>query len=165
MEGIEVDLAINSLGEDVLVIDAIRIRNPSITYEGDEAGGSNMQALLNNMESGSSEEDTTDEGKEILLIIDNFQFTGGRVKASSPVRPGDVMDIKLPGIKLSGIGRNKGGVTPAVAVKKITEELLKEIISASAKAGVNKVIEEKKEGFLNKMREVVGSKEKEHNPE
>jgi len=164
MEGIEVDLAINSLGEDVLVIEAIRIRNPRITYEGDEAGGSNMQALLNNMESGSSESGTAD-GEEIILIIDNFEFNGGRVKASSPVRPGDVMDIKLPGIKMSGIGRNKGGVTSTVAVKKITEQLLKEIISAAAKAEVNKVIEEKKDGFMNKLREVAGSKEKTPDPD
>jgi hypothetical protein len=151
MEGIEVDLALNSLSDDVLVIEAILIHNPIINFEGDESGGSNMQTLLNNMESGSSDDGAADS-EETRIIIDRFEFSGGLVKASSPAKPGEVTDIKLPGIKMSGIGRKQGGVTPDIAVEKITNELLNEIIAAAARAGVNKVIEEKKKGFLDKLK-------------
>ena len=151
MEGIEVDLALNSLSEDVLVIEAINIHNPIINFEGDETGGSNMQTLLNNMESGSSDDGTADS-EELRIIIDRFEFSGGLVKASSPAKPGEVQDIKLPAIKMSGIGRKKGGVTPDVAVEKITKKLLEAVISAAAKAGVQKAIEKEAKGFFDKLK-------------
>ena len=151
MEGIEVDLALNSLSDDVLVIEAILIHNPIINFEGDESGGSNMQTLLNNMESGSSDDGTADS-EEHRIIIDRFELSGGLVKASSPAKPGEVTDIKLPGIKMSGIGRKQGGVTPDVAVEKITNKLLNEIIAAAAKAGVNKAIEKKTKKFFDKLK-------------
>ena len=152
MEGIEVGLNLKSLSEDVLVIDSIRIQNPVIVFEGDESGGSNMQTLLNNMESNSSDSGTA-EGEEIRIIIDRLEFSGGLVKVSSPAKPGEVTDIKLPGIKMSGIGRKQGGVTPDVAIEKITREFLNEIIAAAARAGVNKAIEKKKKSFFDKLKD------------
>lgn len=152
MEGIEVDLDIASLSEDALVIEAIRIRNPVIVFEGDADGGSNMQTLLDNMGSGSSEDVAAAGGEDTKIIIDRLEFSGGQVKATSPFKPGEVSEIKLPGIKMSGIGRKQGGVTAGVAVEKITSELIGEIINAAAKAGVNKAIEKKKKGFLDKLK-------------
>ena len=151
MEGIEVVLALSSLSEDVLVIEAIRIQNPIIAFEGDESGGSNMQTLLDNMESSSTDGGTADS-EEIRIIIDRLEFSGGLVKASSPAKPGEITDIKLPGIKMSGIGRKQGGVTLDVAVEKITKELVNEIISAAAKAGVQKAVEKKTKGFFDKLK-------------
>ena len=86
------------------------------------------------------------------MIIDRFEFSGGLVKASSEMKPGEVMDIKLPAIKISGIGRAQGGVTADVVAQKIGKELVSEIISAAAKAGVNKALEEKKKGLLDKLK-------------
>jgi len=137
MEGIEVELDLKSLSEDVLVIKSIRIHNPLIVFEGDETGGSNMQTLLDNMESGLSDGENTGS-EEIKIIIDRFEFSGGLVKASSPAKPGEVQDIKLPAIKMSGIGRKEGGVTPDVAVEKVTKKLLEAVIGAAAKAGVRR---------------------------
>jgi len=66
-----------------------------------------MQTLLDNMESGSSDGDAA-EGEDMKIIIDRFEFSGGLVKVSSPVMPGEIKDINLPAIKMSGIGRKKG---------------------------------------------------------
>jgi len=76
MEGIEVDLDIESLSQDVLVIESIRIQNPQIFFEGNSSGGSNMQTLLDNMESGTSEESGASDNKELKMIIDQFAFNG-----------------------------------------------------------------------------------------
>ena len=152
LEGIAVDLDIKTMTEDVLVIKAIQIQNPKILFEGDAGGGSNMQTLLDSIGSGGSDSDTAASGEAIKMIIDRFEFSGGLVKASSEMKPGEVMDIKLPAIKMSGIGRAQGGVTADVIAEKIGKELVSEIISAAAKAGINKAIEEKKKGFLDKLK-------------
>jgi hypothetical protein len=152
LEGISVDLDIKTVTQDVLVIKAIYIQNPKILFEGNASGGSNMQTLLDNIESGASDGDVAAGGEAMKMIIDRFEFSGGLVKASSEMKPGEVMDIKLPAIKISGIGRAQGGVTADVVAQKIGKELVSEIISAAAKAGVNKALEEKKKGFLDKLK-------------
>lgn len=152
LEGIAVDLDINSLSQDVLVIKAIVIQNPKILFEGDADGGSNMQTLLDNIESGSSDSDDESSGEATRMIIDRFEFTGGQVKASSETKPGEVTDITLPAISMSGIGRAEGGVTADVVAGRIGKKLVGEIINAAVKAGVNKALEEKKKGFLEKLK-------------
>ena len=152
MEGIEVALDIASLSQDVLVIKSIRIQNPQIVFEGDADGGSNMQTLLDNIGSGSASDSSAAGSEEKKMIIDLFDFSGAQVKASSELKPGEIADLKLPGIKMKGIGRKKGGVTPDVVAEKIAKELIEEVISAVAKAQVNKVIEEKTKGFLDKLK-------------
>jgi hypothetical protein len=151
MEGIEVDLDIESLSQDVLVIESILIQNPLISYEGDSSGGSNMLTLLDNIDSGSSEEGGTADEGELKMIVDQFSFSGGHVKAISAAKPGEVLELNLPAIKLSDIGRSKGGVTADVVVEKITKELVNGIIEAAVKAGVNEALEEKKKGFMDKL--------------
>jgi len=152
MEGIEVGLDLGSLGKDVLVVKSIRIHNPKIVFEGDADGGSNMQTLMDNINSGASGDDTGSGGEPVKMIIDRFEFSGGLIKASSEARPGETTEFKLPAINMSGIGRKQGGVTADVVAEKLTNELIGAIISAAAKAGVNKAIEEKKKSFLDKLK-------------
>jgi len=151
MEGIEVGLNIASLSEDVLITDSIRIQNPKISFEGDADGGSNMQTLLDNMESDSADESAAG-GEDKKMIIELFEFSGADVKATSDMKPGEVIEIKLPAIKMTGIGRKQGGITAAVAVEKISKKLIEKIIESAAKAGINKAIEEKTKGFLDKLK-------------
>ena len=151
MEGIEIDLDIKSMNEDVLVIESIRINNPKISFEGTASGGSNMQSLLDNIDSAPESEGGAEEGKGLKLIIDNFEFSGGVVRASSEAKPGEQLDLTLPAIKMSGIGRSQGGVTSDVAIKQITNELLNAVIVSAVKAGVSKALEEKKKGFMDKL--------------
>ena len=62
LEGISVDLDIKTVTQDVLVIKAIYIQNPKILFEGNASGGSNMQTLLDNIESGASDGDVAAGG-------------------------------------------------------------------------------------------------------
>ena len=152
MEGVEVALDIASLSQDVLVIKSIRIQNPQIVFEGDADGGSNMQTLLDNIGSDSASDSSAAGSEEKKMIIDLLVFSGGQVKASSELKPGETTDFRLPDIKMKGIGRKKGGVTPDVVAEKIAKELIEEVISAAAKAQVLKLIEEKTKGFLDKLK-------------
>ena len=164
MEGIAVELDLESLGKEVLVIEHVVIKSPVVFFEIDEAGGNNMQTLLDNMGSDSSEpaaEETgtseaateeTAEKEEFKLIIDNFAFSGGTVNAITPNKPGEVTEINMPAINMRGIGRNQGGVTPDVVAEEIFGELVNEIIKAVAKAKIDEAVEEKKKGFLDRLK-------------
>lgn len=152
MEGIEVKLELASLTKDVLVVESIRIQNPKIVYEGDADGGSNMQTLMDNIKGDSSGDGSSSAEESMKMIIDRLEFSGGLVKASSELKPGETADIKLPAIKMSGIGRKQGGVTADVVAEEITMEMISATLNAAAKAGIKKAIEKKKQGFLDKLK-------------
>jgi hypothetical protein len=151
MEGIEVDLDIQSMNDEVLVIESIRIKNPVISYEADASGKSNMQALLDGMDNAPEGDGSTSDSKASKMIIDRFEFSGALVNATSDAKPGESLELKLPALKMSGIGRSEGGVTADVVVNQIANELVNAVIAAAVKAGVNKAIEEKKKGFMDKL--------------
>ena len=153
MEGIEVGLDIQSMSQDVLVVKSIRIQNPQAVFEGDEAGGSNMQTLLDNIGDTSSKDADASEGEAMKMIIDRFEFSGGRVKASSALKPGEVVELKLPAINMSGIGRAEDGVTADVVMEQVTTKLVNAVIEAALKAEINKAVEKQKKGFMDKLGE------------
>lgn len=152
MENIAVDLDLGSIDGEVLVINSIRIQNPKISFEGKEDGGSNMQTLMENINSSASESSDETSSDELLMIINNFELSGAHVKAISEMKPGEPTEIKLPSIKMSGIGKAQGGVTAEVVAQEITHELISTVLNAAAKAGVQKAIEKKKKGFLDKLK-------------
>ena len=151
MEGIGVELDIQSMSQDVLVIKSIIIQNPQVVFEGDNAGGSNMQTLLNNIESEPTEDGEASDSAAMKMIIERFEFNGGRIKASTPAKPGEVTEFKLPAIKLSGIGRAEGGVTAEVVMQQVTTELINGVIEAALKAEITKRVEKEKQGFMDKL--------------
>lgn len=151
MEGIEIELDIQSVGKDVLVIESIQIQNPKISFEADESGGSNMQTLLDNMGTSTQGEGEPSDSKPFKMIIDRFEFSGGQINASTPAKPGEVAVLKLPAITMSGIGRSQGGVTTDVVAKEITQELVNGVIAAAVKAGLNKEFEKQKKSLMNKL--------------
>jgi len=158
LKNVAVDIDLSSLGEDVLVIDAVRIQNPKINFEGDADGGSNMQALMDNINSGSSgssdsaDSGTKSEAEETRMIINSFEMTGAQVKAMTEMKSGEPMEIELPTIKMSGIGKAQGGVTADVVAEEITTEMINATLKAAAKAGIKKTIEKKTKGFLDKLK-------------
>jgi len=148
-----VDLDLESLGKDVLVMDFISFRNPLINFEGDADGGSNIQTLMDNINSGSSARSGDKSGaEETRMIINRFEVTGAEVKAMTEMKPGEPIEIEVPTIKMSGIGKAQGGVTADVVAKEIATELFNTSLKAAAKAGVKKTIEKKTKGFLDKLK-------------
>jgi uncharacterized protein involved in outer membrane biogenesis len=152
MDGIEVGLDLGSIGKDVLVITSILVQDPKVNFEGNEKGGSNMQTLLDNINSGSKEEAVSEDGEALKMIINRFEFTGGQVKATSKLKPDEVLDLKLPPIKMSDIGKAQGGVTADVVAKEITSKLVGAVIAEAAKSSISRVIEEKSKGLLDKLK-------------
>ncbi len=152
LAGIGVDLDLASMSQDVLVIESIKVENPKVVLEGNANGGSNMQTLLNNIDSGPSDSASGAPGEQTKMVIESFVFSGGHVKASTALKPGEVMEIDLPTVKITGIGSTQGGVTADVVAKEITGKLVTAVIKSAAKEGLNKVIEKKAKGLWDKIK-------------
>lgn len=158
LKNVAVDIDLTTLHEDVLVIDSVIISKPRINFEGDADGGSNMQTLMENINSGSSsssestDSDSKTEAKETRMIINSFEMSGAEVIALTEMKPGEPTEIALPRVRMSGIGKSQGGVTPDVVAQEITTEMISATLEAAVKAGIEKAIEKKKKGFLDKLK-------------
>ncbi|MGA9572318.1 MAG: hypothetical protein WBS20_00070 [Lysobacterales bacterium] len=151
LKAIEVDLDLSSVGKDVLVIESIVVDRPSILFEGDAKGGSNMQTLLDNIESTPSDSTSANQGEANRMIINSFKFAGGRVTATTALKPGEAAEFSLPAIQMTDIGKAEGGVTADVVAKQITSKLVSAIIKEAAKQSLTRVIEKKSKGILDKI--------------
>ena len=101
---------------------------------------------------GGAEGGDAAEGEALKMIITKLEFSGGQLRATSELKPGEELDLKLGAIKMSNIGKAEGGVTADVVAQEITSELAGVILTAVAKAGITKTIEKKTKGFLDKLK-------------
>ena len=121
---IELDLDISSLNTDVVVIDLLRIDSPELLYL-NNGETDNLRALLQQIERRMGGGGDTQEqgGAAKKIIIDEFVFTGGRAQASHALLGDQRVDLPLPELRLTGIGRETSGATVRQAAEQIFEQL------------------------------------------
>ena len=99
----------------------------------------NFQKLLENIESSvgaaGGEEQAAAEGGETKFIIDRFRFTNAKAALSSDVL-GDV-DISIPPIELSDIGRKTNGATAVEVAEQILEPISDAVSREAVKQGLD----------------------------
>lgn len=128
---IAIDVDLSSLRTDVIVIDSITILQPEILYIND-GSTDNLRALMANVTSrlgSGSESETAPEGAAKKIIIDEFVFSQGKVSASHALLGERRLNINLPDLQLSGIGRESGGATVKEAGEQIFSYLSEAIRS------------------------------------
>jgi uncharacterized protein involved in outer membrane biogenesis len=151
LDGIEVELNLESLSQDVIVIEDVQIGSTRVSYEILADGSNNVQALLDGIDSGSSEAAPEgDAGPPLKLIIDRLNFSGAEVSISSAMEGVEDQQLSLPGINMTGLGRPNGATTGAIS-KAVATELAGAVVEAAARAGVNKALEEEKEKLSDKL--------------
>src|ERR1019366_5684021 len=132
-----------SLLSDKIVIKAIYLQAPEITFETD-LRQNNLSKILSNMR-----EATGAGGKELTkpqepsqpkepkpakkLQVDEFVITGGRIHVSATGLVQGTAMIPLPDIRLHNLGTGPDGVTPAELAKIVLEAI--ETKAAQAAAG------------------------------
>ena len=153
---LDLSLLQNGKGLDGLLLDAFGRYQPAASRATLKAslGQQTPFLLLDNLDSGPSEGNSSgkSESEATRMIIERFEFSGGQVKASTALKPGETVDIDLPPIEMSGIGTAEGGVTADVAATQISKKLVKTVIREAAKNSLNKVIEKKTKGLLDKIK-------------
>ena len=149
-----------SLTTDTIIIEKILIDTPELNFIQNDSGGSNFQTLLDSINSNtadSSSSSTAPAGEEsstdIKLIIDDFSLKNVVISAVSPLLPDQEIQVPIPDIHLTGLGRKAGGAAPADIAKEVAEKLLAEakkallnsdIYKEQVKAAVEKRLEEEK---------------------
>lgn len=152
---IEVDISLRSLREEVLVIRQIRVSDLDVSFELNDQGVSNISVLEANLERATP----STAGDQGLLIIEQADFRGGTITATSMQHPDRELAFAFPAVSFTGLGA-PGGATAGALGDEIAAVLMDRIIDAAARAGVGRVLDIQKERAVEKatekLREKVG---------
>ncbi len=133
-KSIALALNIESLTKPVKVIDSISIGEISLLAEQKNVKDTNVQALLDNMQSASGakkETASSDSASDVRIAIKKITFAATVIDLQTEKLGGK--KITLPAFSLRNIGDAKTGVTPEEAGEQITQQLM-----AKVKAAVKK---------------------------
>ncbi len=128
LDSLEVAVDTESLTSETIVIKSIDVVAPAISYEPGGAAGSNLQQLMKNVQAsggqgkGGAQPDNK-EGSGPKVVIDRVTLTQGKVKLFTPLSD-EPVSAELPKIELTGIGRQKGGVSAEQALKVVLDKML-----------------------------------------
>jgi hypothetical protein len=138
----EISLALDTgtVTSKTVVVKEVVVAAPQVTYELNNTGGSNIDAIRRNIDSfvkqyggasGSPQPAAkSDPANETKLVINNLYVRGGKVDVSASMLGGKTMSVPLPDIHLADIGKAKGGATPA----EVADQLIGAISSSATKA-------------------------------
>ncbi|BFM05469.1 hypothetical protein [Halioxenophilus aromaticivorans] len=123
-----------SVLKDVIVIDEITLSGVNILAEHTGVADTNLQALLNNIQSQagtSSEPEATEEtgGKEVLLAVKKIDFADNSMSLKSE-KLGNY-DLKIPSFTVTDLGSAENGLTPeqlaAAAIKPLLDRAKRQV--------------------------------------
>ena len=138
----EISLALDTgtVTSKTVVVKEVVVAAPQVTYELNNTGGSNIDAIRRNIDSfvkqyggasgGAQPAAKSDPANETKLVINNLYVRGGKVDVSASMLGGQTMSVPLPEIHLTDIGKAKGGATPA----EVADQLIGAITSSATKA-------------------------------
>jgi len=144
---ISVALDMGKSTKTLIVIDRVLVAGPDVTYELGGNGGSNIQAIENNVNGYSAKSGAASSsvnapaasssgGKDSpKLVIDALDITGGKVTLASPI-PGVAGTGSLGDIHLTNIGKSNNGATPEQVAQQVLNALSSSAVKASSSMGV-----------------------------
>ena len=142
---VRVRIDIASLGRDTVIIEEVVIAAPEITYELGP-NGSNIDAIRRNVESymGAGRAQGRDAPKgggaaATKFVIEDLYILGGKVGVSATALGGKTLSATLPDIHLTGIGKDKGGATPAEVLDRVIGAVGQGAGNAVASLGLGKM--------------------------
>ncbi len=150
LDDITVGIDINSLRDDPIVINEIRIKAPVVFAEITKAGSSNIDELRKNLKEFSSpgeEQDDAGEKPERSILIKKFVFEEGRIELDASALGLEKRTIVLPEIDMEDVGGPDGAVPGKVAAI-IMATVAKKAANEIGSSEVNRLIEEKLGGEL-----------------
>jgi hypothetical protein len=153
MDEIAVQLEPRSLAGPVIVINEVLIDGATLTAE-QKGTRTNIQDLLDNLESGSPEAAPAEEGEaaDVRLMMEKFAFINstGTVKTQ---QFGE-RELKIPDVQMSDVGDRDTGLTPqqlanqmlsrvVKQVEKAVGDYLEDLVKDAAKKEIDKQLDEK----------------------
>ena len=163
---ITVEVRPESIVEDgPIKIRRILIDSPTIAYEVNKDGSSNLQTFQSNIaefsrevnqkiaKAASDKKAAAEEKAERKLIIDEIVLKNGKLKLKHTLlTDGDMADISLPPIHMFNIGNGNEGVSPAI----VAQRVLGQIVSEAVMTGQATVMREIRQRALNAVQQTSG---------
>lgn len=131
---ISMELDVASLTKDVVMIKSIVLEQPLLTFE-HQSGGSNLEVIQRHIEraiaekTGASKADQASK-KEKKFIIDRLSLRGAKAAVSADWMQGKSVDVSLPDLQLTDIGKKAGGATGAEVAKQVVGAMTQSIKAA-----------------------------------
>jgi uncharacterized protein involved in outer membrane biogenesis len=138
MDKASVSIAPGSLLSDKIVIKSVEVRAPQITFEGNPFGANNLSQLLDNVKGAPTTNEVVPASQTASgtakpakkLEVDDFLIAGAKVHVQLTGIINKSLDLTLPDIHLTDLGKGTDGITAA----ELTQVVLKEVISATIKS-------------------------------
>ena len=137
---ISIKIDTTTLNQNPIVIDEIIISAPSVIYEINKSGISNVDVLKNNLSQSAGGADSGGGGDELKMIIRKLLVEGGRAKVRIAALGDAQQTITLPKIQLTDVGKKSGGATAVEVAQILSSKLLGNVESSVAKLGVGEYL-------------------------
>lgn len=150
LDDIILDIDVQSLREDPIVIDEIRIQAPVINAEITKTGASNIAKIRENVKArtaGSAGDGGESSGQTKRIRIKQFVFEKGRIEVDTSALGLENRTIELPEIRLSDIGGTSGAPPDEIA-KIILTVVAEKVASEIAVSQLDRMVKEKLGGSL-----------------
>lgn len=152
-ENVKLDFSVMSLFSNTVVINSIKIINPTIQLEIDNIGNTNIEEIIKNV--ASSKKDTKGIDQPIKankstkkFILKELLLQDATLKIVIPTEK-KIISIKLAPIFLRNIGANEKGFIPKKIIATIFENLYQQSIKKEV-ANIQKI-----KNNLNKIKNVI----------
>ena len=148
LDDITLDIDVQSLRDDPIVIDEIRISAPVINAEVTKTGASNIDKIRENVQAYTAGSAGGESGGRTKLIrIKQFVFEEGRVEINVSALGLENRTIDLPEIRLSDVGGMEGA-PPDEITKIILSAVAKKVSSEMAGSQLDQLVREKLGGSV-----------------
>ncbi len=168
--GLQID--IESIPKDVKVIKEVYIDAIALRAEQKNITDTNIQALIDNLESSSSgstesSSSSSSESADVRLMIESFRIGDSSIALETEKFGGRT--VKLPGYTQKNIGDKKNGLTPEqisqtimdgllARAKKAVKSELENLLKGELEAKAKEKLEEAKQKATDKLQEKLGDK-------
>jgi hypothetical protein len=129
---ITLDLDVESFRKEPYVIDQIRVEDPELRLELNDAGAANLDRLRSNVEAYAPSSSGGGNAPTPLLRVARFDVTGGRMQLDATAVGGEAGERSVPEIALRDVG-GAGGIPANQVGKEILRSVLRKAVEGAAR--------------------------------
>lgn len=151
---ISTKIDLSTLRKNPVVIDEIDISAPSVFYEINKAGVSNVDVLKKNLGVGGGSggsASSSGSSSEVKMIIRKLVVEGSTAEVRIAALAGREQSVSLPRIVMTDIGKKSNGATATEVATQLSQKLLGNVQSSVASLGVDKYLGKSADQIKQKM--------------
>lgn len=156
---ISTKIDLSTIRQSPVVIDEIDISAPSVFYEINKAGVSNVNVIKKNLGVGGGSggsASSSSSGGGIKMIIRKLVVEGSTAQVRIAALNGREQSVSLPRIVMTDIGKKSGGATAAEVATQLSQKMLGNVQSSVAVLGVDKYLGKSADQVKQQMKGVMG---------